>query len=125
MENIVSRLIQIGVVTAIDIKKLSVRVKFPDTGITSDWLRVLQHPYLKVLVTQAGKHSHNTTTAATAKIQGEEDKDVNLDVSVGIKESGEHNHSVQILTWLPKVNDTVVVLYLPVFNSDGFVIGGL
>ena len=25
--------------------------------------------------------------------------------------------------WLPKVNDTVLVIYLPVFNGDGFILG--
>lgn len=28
-------------------------------------------------------------------------------------------------SWMPKVNDVVVALYLPVFNGDGFIIGGL
>ncbi len=27
--------------------------------------------------------------------------------------------------WLPKVNDTAVVLYLPVWQGDGFVLGVL
>ena len=26
-------------------------------------------------------------------------------------------------TWLPKVNDTAVVLYLPVWQGDGFIVG--
>lgn len=25
--------------------------------------------------------------------------------------------------WLPSINDTVLCLYLPVFNADGFVVG--
>lgn len=28
-------------------------------------------------------------------------------------------------TWMPKINDVAVVLYLPVFNGDGFVLGVL
>lgn len=27
--------------------------------------------------------------------------------------------------WAPKVNDTVLVLYLPVFNGDGYILGRL
>lgn len=27
--------------------------------------------------------------------------------------------------WVPKVNEEVVCLYLPVFNGDGFVLGGI
>ena len=26
-------------------------------------------------------------------------------------------------SWMPKVNDMVLVLYLPVFNGDGFILG--
>lgn len=90
MEDIVSRMVQIGVVTDTDAQGRRVRVKFPDTGLTSDWLRVLQNP-----------------CAVTA---GSEQ---------------EHTHGVTVAAWMPKVNDTVLVVYLPVFNSDGFVIGGI
>ena len=34
-------------------------------------------------------------------------------------------HSHKIKDWMPAVNDTVVVLYLPSYNSDGFVLGGV
>ncbi len=27
--------------------------------------------------------------------------------------------------WLPKINEMVLVLYLPVFGGDGFVLGGV
>lgn len=27
--------------------------------------------------------------------------------------------------WLPSINDNVLVLYLPVFNGDGFVLGAI
>lgn len=33
--------------------------------------------------------------------------------------------ALRITPWMPKVNDTVLVVYLPIFNSDGFVIGGI
>ena len=38
---------------------------------------------------------------------------------------GSHKHNLIIKPWMPHVNDTVLVLYLPVFNADGFVLGGL
>lgn len=28
-------------------------------------------------------------------------------------------------TWMPDINDTVVVLYLPYFNADGYILGVL
>ena len=38
----------------------------------------------------------------------------------------EHNHPGTYTTyWMPKVGDTVVCLYLPVFNGDGVVLGVL
>lgn len=37
-----------------------------------------------------------------------------------------HEHAPSYVTyWMPKVNDIVVAVYLPVFNADGFVIGGV
>ena len=36
-----------------------------------------------------------------------------------------HKHDLTIKPWMPKVNDTVLTLYLPVFNGDGFVLGGI
>ena len=67
-EKILSRMVQVGTVAAVDQGRMAARVKFQDTGIISDWLR------------PAG--------------------------------SG-----------LPKVNDTALVLYLPVANGDGFILG--
>ena len=43
LQNILSRLVQTGTVTAVDSAKRRARVKFKDTGIISDWLYVLQH----------------------------------------------------------------------------------
>ena len=48
----------------------------------------------------------------------------NISVSEGGNESP-HTHLASSGYWMPKINDTVVVLYLPVFNSDGFVIGSI
>lgn len=70
-EKILRNLVRIGTVTAVDQKKHRARAKFQDSGITSDWLYIVQ------------------TGGA----------------------------------WMPKVNDTVLILYLPVFNGDGFVLG--
>lgn len=42
-----------------------------------------------------------------------------------VDRTDEHGVALVIIPWMPKVNDTVLVVYLPVFNSDGFVIGGI
>lgn len=74
-DGIVSRMVQIGIVTDVNADAKKARVYFDDSGMTSDWLSVLQ---------QFGSESQ-----------------------------------------MPKINDVVVVVYLPIFNADGFIIGGL
>ncbi len=88
------RLIQIGTVTALDEKKLKVRVKFQNINMTSGWLSVLQFPGMTVCVEK------------------------------NISENS-HSHAAFTRQWMPEINDTVVVIYLPVFNSDGFVVGSI
>ena len=70
-EKILSRLVQIGTVSAVDGSKRMARVILKEAGHVSGWLKVLSY-------------------------------------------SG-----------MPKVNDQVLVLYLPVFNGDGFILGGI
>lgn len=97
MSEILSRLVQVGTVTAVDSTAHRVRVKFKDTDIISDWLYVIQHrgAELSIVPDKAGNNpSHN------------------------------HLPGSYLTYWMPKVNDTVLCLYLPVFNGDGFVLGG-
>lgn len=44
---------------------------------------------------------------------------------VAVSPASDHGHSASLGTWLPKVNDTVLCLYLPLFSADGFVLGGI
>lgn len=111
-ESILKRIIQVGVVT--DIKDLTARVKFPDTGLTSDFLHVLQRrdELVAVTVKTAGTHSHTITPS---------------EGSASCSDAGNHTHeaSGKVVSWMPKVNDTVLVVFLPIFNSDGFILGGV
>lgn len=90
---ILQRLVQIGTVTAVQGTKA--RVLFQDSKMTSGWLSVLQRPGEAVRVTmkEAGDPSHV------------------------------HTASGSVTGWTPNVNDVVLVLYLPVSNSDGFILG--
>ena len=90
MTSELERLIQVGTVTAVEKSTRKVRVKFQDTGLTSDWLRVVKNS-----------------------------------PSISVSQEDGHAHSVAVSHWMPSVNDIVLVIYLPVFNSDGFVIGGI
>lgn len=116
MEKILARMVQVGAVSAVDAKKHMVRVKFPDTGMVSGWLYVLQHGGMGLSIVEAGGHSHGITVNDTYSGGG----------SGSIEAVPDHTHAGSTTTaWMPKVNDRVVVLYLPVADSDGFVLGGL
>lgn len=86
LRKIVERLVQEGIVTAVDAGRRMARVKFQATDVPSGWLPVLQH-------TGAGVQADN--------------------------------HTANVTVWLPKVNDRVVVLYLPCPDSDGYILGGV
>lgn len=115
-DKILSRLVQTGYVSAVDTAKKRARVRFPDTGITSGWLYVLQHGGTGVDVVKDGSHTHDITVNDTYTGGG----------SGTIASVPDHNHSGSTTTsWLPKVNERVVVLYLPVADGDGFILGGI
>jgi len=42
---------------------------------------------------------------------------------VDVKESEGHTHSASVTSWLPKVNERVLVIYLYGWNTDGFILG--
>lgn len=97
-------LVRIGTVTDTDEGKRLARVKFQDTGITSDWLYVLaSRPYIP-------DYSGPQQTEARAG-------------GAGYPQFESHTHDLVIKPWMPKVNATVLCIYLPVFNADGFILG--
>jgi len=108
-ENVLANLVRIGTVSSIDSGKRIARVIFEDKDIVSGWLHVLQRPYTGVYVKPNGNHSHTISDTYT----GGGSATVN----------GEHDHVANTTYWMPRVNDTVLVLYVPVFNGDGFVLG--
>ena len=78
-----------------------------------------------------GEHNHQyihpspynleikTTMDGSRQIWDEEEK------VIGADNSTNHQHKSHVVWWLPAIDDTVVCLYLPCFNSDGFVLGGI
>ena len=95
-ESVLKRLVRIGTVTDVRESDYTARVKFQDCGMTSGWLHVLKnHPFIPDANQQQTEMSDG------------------------------HRHSLVVKPWLPSINDTVVVLYLPVFNADGFILGGI
>ncbi|MDO4541184.1 MAG: hypothetical protein Q4B48_08885 [Syntrophomonadaceae bacterium] len=106
IDKILARLVQVGTVTVVDNDKHLARVKFQDTGLVSGWLHVLDNRSF-IPDYDVGQRTENRGGGS------------------GDPAFESHNHDLIIKQWMPKVNATVVVLYLPIFNGDGFVIGGI
>lgn len=101
---VMSRLVRIGTVTSVDEDKRTARVKFQDSDSPSGPLYVLaSRPYIP---------DYNGTQETEEKAGGS-----------GAAAYETHKHSLKIKPWLPKVNAVVLVLYLPVPEGDGFILG--
>lgn len=101
---ILSQLVRIGTVTVTDPVKRVARVKFQDTGMTSGFLYVLANrPYIP---------DYDVPQRTEYKGGGS-----------GYPAYEEHAHPNIIKPWMPKVNATVLTLYLPVLDADGFILG--
>ena len=110
--NIMANLVRVGIVTDLNMDKLMCRVKYPDTGITSGWLYVLQHIDGNVAVKPDNDHNHVIHDTYSGG---------------GSSEKIPKHHHPGTLTkeWMPYINDGVLVLYVPTENGDGFVLGGI
>ena len=109
-QRILRRLVRTGIVSSINENDKTIRVFFEDLNMVSDWLPVLQHPGASVTVEAVPGHTHGATASWG---------------TVSINSSGGHTHTAALGTWMPAVGDRVVCLYLPLFNSDGFVLGAI
>ena len=45
------------------------------------------------------------------------------EAKVVVETADSHTHKAYLGDWMPKINDQVLVLYLPVLDGDGFVLG--
>lgn len=133
LERQLGRLVRVGTVTDLDRDRRMARVKFHSEGFTSGWLYVLQHYETQVRVApdkgqghsvaRAGEHSHPGSTGYMAA-------GLNLTQDGGhvhsVEETEEHDHPGTVTTWwMPRIDESVLCLYLPVFNGDGFILGGI
>lgn len=98
--------VRLGIVMATDNEKRLARVKFTDVEMISDWLPVLMNqPYIP----------------SYDGVQRTEYKEGGSDFALFER----HYHELTILPWMPKVNDQVLVIYLPAKDADGFILGGV
>lgn len=104
-EDALKNIVRIGTVTDTNAGNRQARVKFQDTGITSGWLHVLaSRPYIPGYETGTQRTEYEAGGSGDAAFES-------------------HKHDLKIAPWMPRVNATVLVLYLPVFNADGFILG--
>ena len=95
-----------GKVTAVDNGKRIAKVWFDSMGIESDWL--------PVLITRDFIPDYDVPQRTEFKAGGSGDPAL-----------ASHKHDLIIKPYMPKVNDLVLVLYFPVFNGDGVILGGV
>lgn len=105
MSNILANLVRVGTVFAVDDANRKARVRFDDKTLTSGWLTVLKSP----------PFIPSRAEARTEYASG----------GSGEASYASHKHDLIIKPWMPSVNDTVLCLYVPVWNGDGYVLGAI
>ena len=113
ISQIVSGLVRVGTVTDVKLSKRLARVKFQGENMTSGWLHVVQHYAADLFINPDDEHTHVITDTYTGGGAASTDP------------AHDHLPGSFLTYWMPKVNDTVLCIYLPVFNADGFILGGI
>lgn len=108
-EKILRNIVRVGVVSSVNKAERTARVAFYDKGekpFVSGELKVLKSPPFipaKDVPQRTEPESGGSGDAAFAS----------------------HSHAVTITPWLPSPGDSVLCLYVPTDDGDGFVIGGI
>lgn len=107
METMLRGLVRVGTVMNRDVKKRLARVKFEDfDGMISDWL--------PVLITRDFIPDYEGLQRTEYAAGGS-----------GAAAYANHKHDLIIRPWMPKLNEQVLVLYVPLQDADGIVLGGI
>ena len=96
--------------TAVDDGRRIAKVWFDALGIESGWMPVL----INCAAIPGGSGPQRTEFEAEDEVP-----------QMGETRYTPHRHRLVISPWMPKVNDLVLVLYFPVFNGDGVILGGV
>lgn len=94
-------LVRLGTVTSVDKEKRLAQVWYDALGISSDWLPVLI--------------THDTGVVSTQYAQG----------GSGEGAFDRHCHEISMQPYFPAIGEKVLVLYFPLFNGDGVILGGV
>lgn len=95
-----------GTVTAVDNNKRIAKVWFDALGIQSDWLPVLSNRDFIPDYDAPQRTEHQAGGGGYAAFES-------------------HSHTLGIKPYMPAVNEKVLVLYFPLFNADGIILGGV
>ena len=101
-----SCIVRIGIVTAVDNEKRLAQVQFQDMNLPSGWI--------PVLINRDFIPGYDVPQRTEYEAGGSGDPAFES-----------HKHDLIIKPYMPKVNDLVLVLYFPVFNGDGVILGGI
>lgn len=99
-----SSFFRIGFVTDVNNEKRIARVKFEDLGYTSGWI--------PVLINRDFIPDYDVPQRTEFEAGGS-----------GDPAFASHKHDLLIKPWMPKVNAVVLCIYLPGFNTDGYILG--
>ena len=93
---------RVGIVSALNSTDKTVRVFFPELDdMVSGWLYVLQRPGETISASEAGAHTHDDE----------------------VPPGGAHGHTGTVQTFMPKVNDRVLVCYPAGVGMSGYILG--
>ncbi len=147
--DVLNALVRIGTVSSVNENTRTARVVFPDhDDMVSGELKVLQnHPTIAITkIVDGDKWDYEAfyatfdrslglgeayTKSIPDKIKLEKDIEYfkeEVDSSceyTGLLEEKKHQMIVEVHPWLPYIGQLVLCIYLPIFNGDGFIIGGI
>ena len=99
-----SVMVRIGTVTAVDNVKRLAQVYFQDMDLPSGWI--------PVLINRDFIPDYDVPQRTEFEAGGS-----------GDPAFASHKHDLLIKPWMPKVNAVVLCIYLPGFNTDGYILG--
>ena len=115
-ENLVSEtirgLVRVGTVTDRQLDKRLVRIWLEDDKMSSGWL--------PVIISQDVTPDHDYDDPQWTEFETQD-----REPHAGETRYVPHKHKIIRKPYMPKVGDQVLAVYLPVWNADGFVIGGI
>ena len=109
-DSLIRRMVQVGTVSDVNTAGDRARVLLRASGMTTDWLYILQHPGAALTLADDGGHGHDVTIPGIGAGTAAPVADHDLTGSVLAK-------------WTPAIGETVLVLFLPVEDGDGFILG--